>query len=254
MSETGGGDSPDGPSSRLGPLSEVVPPRPDEPGIPFGPIAEDAYDAELEALAATRARPGARVAFIARLVAIAASAALAFALRHDLRYAFASRTPVEIALTPSAIDAPGAPTATTAQLAGASHHLVVVHGIPGGVGAVDYRRPIGEGVYRLAPLVDRPDVYVEMRLPDGIDPTRFVPPTTIRGRLAPLDEAGARFSHAREMIESATGRPVPAQAYILEQGSEPSWGSPGAMVALVAILLCAGQIAIVVAPKRKPAA
>ena len=223
-------------------LEKVAPARPDAPGVPFPPVAEDAYDAELEAIAESRHASGARVAFIARLFAIGASAALAFALRHDLRFALSSQTPIELSSSPS-----------TAELQGASHRLVDIHGVPGGVGAVDYRRPIGNGMYRLAPLVDHPDVYVELRLPDGIDPTRYIPPTSLHGRLVPMDEGGARFSSARALIESSTGRPPPAQTFILEEGARPSVTSPGAVIAALALLLCVGQLAMMATPRRRRA-
>jgi hypothetical protein len=222
-----------------GDLEKVAPARPDAPGVPFPPVAEDAYDAELEAIAEARHASSARVAFIARLFAIAASAALAFALRHDLRFALSGQTAIDLSSSP-----------TTAQLSEASHHLVDIHGVPGGVGAVDYRRPVGDGLYRLAPLVDQPNVYVELRLPDGIDPTRYIPPTSLHGRLVPMDEGGARFSSARALIQSSTGRPAPAEAFILEEGARPSLTSPGAVIAVLAILLCAGQLAMMVRPRR----
>ncbi|GAC1538293.1 MAG: hypothetical protein NVS3B10_02750 [Polyangiales bacterium] len=208
------------------PRSGVAPPRPDAPGVPFPPLAEDAYDAELAALAGRRGAAGHAVATLARVVAIVAAAALVFALRYDLRFAAASRSPVDL---------PGSPT--EAQLDGAAHRVVSLPGVPGGVGAVDYQRPLGRAMFRLAPLVDRPDVYVELRLPEGIDPVRYIPPTSLRGRLVPIDEGGARFASARALIAEATGRPAPARAWILEQGAEPSWSSPGAVVGVLAGVL-----------------
>jgi hypothetical protein len=226
------------------PASRVAPVRPDAPGVPFPHVAEDAYDAELEAIAELRARPAARTAYVARLLAIAASAALVFALRVDLRYAFAPRETVVLGASP-----------TSGQLAAATHRHVSIDGIPGGVGAIDYRRPLRDGVYRLAPLVDHPDVYVELRLPDGVDPARFVPPTHVNGRLVPIDDGGARFSHVRAMIERASGKPAPASTYLLEQGAAPTLRSPSAIVAMLAAVLCLGQIAMLVGAlkKRDPA-
>jgi hypothetical protein len=214
------------------PASRVAPDRPDLPGVPFPRVADDAYDAELEAIAELRARPAARTATFARLLAIAAAAALVWALRFDLAYAMSARAPVELG-----------PNPTAEQLAGASHRLVSIDGIPGGVGAIDYRRPLRDGMYRLAPLVDRPDVYVELRLPDGVDPSRFVPPTRVQGHLVPLDQAGARFSHARAMIERASGKPAAGSTFLLELGAQPTLGAPSAVVALLAAALCLGQIA-----------
>jgi len=121
------------------------------------------------------------------------------------------------------------------------------------VGAVDYKRPLGDALYRLAPLVDHPDVFVEIQLPAGADPSRFIPPTKVQGRLVPMDDGGARFSSARALLTDATGHAPPAKAWILQEGAEPSWSSPGAVVALLALLLAAAQAVMLVAPRRRRA-
>lgn len=218
----------------------VAPSRPDEPGVPFPHLAEDAYDAELEAIAGDRQRRSTTAISAVRVLAILAAATLAFALRHDLRFAFASHSPIELSTTASA-----------GELDAASHQLVALKGIPGGVGAVDYRRPASSDLYRLAPLVERPDVYVELRLPEGLDPTRFVPPTSLRGRLVPMDEGGVRFADARGIIERATGHGTPAKTWLLEQGAEPSWKSPGALVAMIAMLIGLVQAALLASDLRR---
>jgi hypothetical protein len=225
-----------------GDFLDHVPARPDEPGVPFPPVAEDAHDAELEAIASARVASARKFASLARVFAMVASLALAYALRADLRYAMASRTATDLGSSP-----------TPAQLDGASHQLVSIAGVPGGVGAVDYKRPLGDAMYRLAPLVDHPDVFVEIRLPDGVDPSRFIPPTTVRGRLVPMDEGGARFASARALITDATGKNPPQKAWILQEGAEPSWSSPGAVVASIALLLAAVQLVTLVTPRRRAA-
>ncbi len=218
----------------------VAPARPDAPGVPFPHIADDAYDQELAELASANAAPAERALRVVRVVSVVAAALLAFALRHELKYAMAPAGPTEIATSTS-----------SAELEKLSDHLVTLKAVPGMVGGVDYRRPTMAGVYRLAPLVDRPNVYVEMALPAGVDPSRFVPPTALRGRLVPLDDAGVRFQSARALLEHATGKPVPAKAFLLEQGAEPSPRSPGAVVAGVALVICAVQTALLIAQGRR---
>ncbi|GAC1352139.1 MAG: hypothetical protein NVS3B20_07380 [Polyangiales bacterium] len=225
-------------------VARVVPAHPDAPGVPFPRIAEDAYDAELETLSFRRAfrRTDAREHFVLflRLLTIVAASVLAFALRHDLHYAFASREPTHLdALSASADD-----------LAAAAHHHVVLRGVPGGVGAVDYRRSLQDGLYRLAPLVERPEIYVELRLPKGSDPARFIPPTSVSGRFVPLDEGGARFSSARALIESTVGRPAPKTAYLLEEGVSPTVRSPGSIIAALAIAI--GLLQLSMLRTRRP--
>jgi hypothetical protein len=222
------------------------PANPDTPGVPFPPIADDAHDAELEAIAAARALPAVRALLVVRILSIVAAAVLAFALRHDLRYALSPRSVIELPAN-----------ASTAELSAHAHRWVALKGIPGGVGAVDYRRPLqigGKGgMYRLGPLVDRPDVLVEVRLPDGVDPARFVPPTSLSGRLVPLDEAGVRFGDARTLLERATGRAVPANAFLLESGAEPTPRAPAAMLAGFALLVLVVQSALWIAQRRRTA-
>jgi hypothetical protein len=218
----------------------VVPAQPDEPGVPFGPIADDAYDVELEAIARERDRVGNRALAAVRVFSIVAAGLLAFALRHDLRYALASSSPTELPAQ-----------ASEAELERATHRYVSMKGIPGGVGAVDYRRPIQGGRHRLAPLVDQPNVYAELRLPDGIDPARFVPPTTVTGRLVPLDDGGVRFGDARALIEGSTGQRAPAPAYLIEVGARPSLRAPAALLGVVALLVCAAQALLLVGQLRR---
>lgn len=215
------------------------PAHPDEPGVPFPPIAEDAHDAELEAIATARALPVARAIAAVRVISIVFAAVLAFALRHDIRYALSPHSAVELS-----------PNASTAELSAAAHRWVSIKGIPGGVGAVDYRRPAQAGVYRLAPLVDRPDILVELRLPEGADPSRFVPPTSISGRLVPLDDGGVRFGDARGLLERATGRAVPANSFLLESGAEPSVRAPAALLGGLAALVLVVQMALWVGQRR----
>ena len=220
----------------------VAPVRPDAPGVPFPHVADDALDEALAVVEAARAAPLVRALQIVRAVSIVGAMLLAFALRQDLRYAMSPATPQEITVA----------TGTT-ELDALSHRLVALRAVPGAVGGVDYRRPTAAATYRLAPLVDRNDVYVELMIPAGVDPTRFVPPTTLRGRLVPLDDAGVRFQGARSLLERATGHPVSAHAFLLEQGAEPSPRSPGAVVAALALVIAAVQAAFLVAQLRRRA-
>ncbi len=221
----------------------VAPVRPDAPGVPFPHVADDAVDEALAEVTAARAAPLERALLLVRAVSVVAAVLLAFALRHDLRYAMSPSTPQEISVGTGA-----------AELDALSHRLVALRAVPGAVGGVDYRRPTAGVTYRLAPLVDRADIYVELVIPDGVDPSRFVPPTTLRGRLVPLDDAGVRFQGARSLLgNSIPGQAVPARAFLLEHGAEPSPRSPGAVVAGLALLIGAVQAAFLVAQLRRTA-
>lgn len=65
--------------------------------------------------------------------------------------------------------------------------------------ALAYQRPLTQGEYRLAPLVDNPRLWVEMRIPSDLDPARFVPPSSFVGRLVPLAEAGLGYEQLSEL-------------------------------------------------------
>jgi hypothetical protein len=68
-----------------------------------------------------------------------------------------------------------------------------------------------------------------------------------------MDDGGARFASARALVGGATGQNPPQKAWILQQGAEPSWSSPGAVVALLALLLAAVQVVMLVTPRRRAA-
>ena len=211
----------------------VAPDAPDAPGVPFPRVKDDAFDpilAEVSAFTAGRRATALATTTAARLVAIAAALGLMFALRNDVRYALSSSSPVMLSAKSGA-----------AEIEGAANRYVSFEGVAGGVGAVEYRRPLREGLFRLAPIVDRPEVFVELRLHDDDDPVRFVPPTSVAGRLVLLDEGGARFRDARALIERATGTKVAARAFLIEPGSAPSLTLPGALVALLAMAIGALQ-------------
>jgi hypothetical protein len=218
-----------------------VPADPTAPGQPFPRLADDAHDGALESLAAAAGRDvGAPVRW-ARAFAIVVALGFAFTLRHELAFAMSAPTPIELGSHPS-VDA----------LAAAEHRLVAIDGVPGGVGAIDYRRPLPSSPRRLAPLVDTPAVYADLAMRGGVDPTRFVPPTRVVGRLAPLDDAGVRYRNVRSLIEASTGRPAPAQLWVLETGAAPAWSAPGPMLALGALAVAA-VLAIAVALDRRRA-
>ncbi|MFI5301098.1 MAG: hypothetical protein ACHREM_23690, partial [Polyangiales bacterium] len=210
----------------------VAPDAPDAPGVPFPRVADDAFDpvlAEGEAFTEGRRKAAFAVLTGARLIAVVAAIGLACALRADLSFALAPSSPTLLSSK-----------SPSGAFEVASNRFVQLDGVPGGVGAVEYRRPLRDGIFRLAPLVDRPDVFVELTIPEGTDPVRYVPPSSVSGRLVPLDEAGARFRNARALIEGATGHALPARVFMIEPGEAPSLRNSGAIVAILA--LCIGAI------------
>ena len=75
----------------------------------------------------------------------------------------------------------------------------------------------------------------------------------LQGRQA-VDHGEPGAPPLRESVLQATGHDPPQKAWILQEGAEPSWSSPGAVVALLAMLLAAVQIVTLVTPSRRRAA
>jgi hypothetical protein len=78
-------------------------------------------------------------------------------------------------------------------------------------------------------------VWVEIRVPEGVESDRFVPPTAFSGRLARFASAGPRHRGLASAIGELTSQKVPAGAWLLVDGETPAharWA-----VALVALFV-----------------
>lgn len=187
-----------------------------------GPAVGSREDPELIALPAPKRRERGATLLVMGVTAMA-SVAMAMLLGGEARYALSSGQPVELAdLTTLA---PGADLA---------NRYVRGHGLLATAGAVKYGRPAEGDSFRLAPIASNPKVWVEIRVPEGFEGPRFVPPSTFAGRLVPLRQAGIR--HAGLGGSSAeAGQAVPEDAWLLVDGDSPRasrWA-----VALVALLI-----------------
>ncbi len=103
----------------------------------------------------------------------------------------------------------------------------------GAGGAIRFERSFESDTFRIASVAGRPDVWVELRVPQGIDPERYVPPTSFTGRLVHFDGAGPRHRGLARSVTDLTGQAVPAGAWLLVDGESPAqarWA-----VALVAL-------------------
>ena len=59
-------------------------------------------------------------------------------------------------------------------------------------------------------------------MPSGIEPGRYVPPTSFAGRLVRFDAAGPRHRGLAASVTELTGQPVPPGAWLLVDGEAPS--------------------------------
>ena len=157
-----------------------------------------------------------------------ASAAMVLLLARDAAYAFAT--------TDGGAAAPLGELRTVPAERLASNSYVQGEGMLGGASAIRFRRTFESDSFRLAPVAGRPDVWVELRVPEGADPERFVPPTRFAGRLVSFDSAGPRHRGLARSVHELTGQPVPPGAWLLVDGEAPGQ----ARWALVLVALFAG--------------
>ena len=165
-----------------------------------------------------------------------AAVLLAWSLRSEARYALAAGVPQDLGdLTALA---PAAPNANT-YVSGTTKLL-------GTQGAIKYGRPAESDTFRLAPVAGNEKLWVEIRVPEGFEGPRFIPPSSFAGRLVPFKEAGLRHSGLRDTVHAQTGKAVPADAWILIDGSSPR-ASRWALALVALFLSFAGWNAIGVA-------
>lgn len=143
------------------------------------------------------------------LTAVAAGA-MAFALRGEARYALSSGQPAEVG-----------ELATLQPGGDLDNRYVRGAGLLGTGGAIRYGRAAEGDSFRLAPIAGNPRIWVEIRVPEGFEGPRFVPPTSFAGRLVPMSEAGVRHVGLDDTVRDHGGASVPADAWLLVDGSSP---------------------------------
>lgn len=168
-------------------------------------------DPELEALPKPR-RPGRRLTLFSLAATAVLSLCMVVALSQDASYGLSSSTPVDLGqlaeLTPDD------------ELA---NTWVRGEALLGTSGAVRYGRPLESDSYRLAPVAGNPKIWVQVRVPAGMEGPHFVPPTSFVGRLIPSEAAGLRHGGLQQSVASAnSGASMPADAWLLIDGEAPA--------------------------------
>ena len=124
---------------------------------------------------------------------------------------------------------------TLAPGAELANRYVRANGLLAASGAIRYGRAAEGDSFRLAPIAGNPKIWAEIRVPEGFEGPRFVPPSSFAGRLVPFREAGLRHARLPESVKAQTDKQVPEDAWLLIDGSSPRasrWA-----VALVALFL-----------------
>jgi len=154
-----------------------------------------------------------------------ASLAMVFALRGDAGYAFSAARPVELG------DLGSAPPAAFVE-----NGFVSASAMLGAAHAIRYERPLVSESFRLMPVVGRPNVWVEVRVPAGAENIRYVPPSQFTGRLVKFESAGPKHRGLASAITDATGQKVPEASWLLVEGEAPT----GARWAIMLIAMFLG--------------
>lgn len=166
-------------------------------------------DPELTALPAPPKRER-TMAVVLMILTAAAAIAMAVLLFGEARYAIATGTPNDIG-----------ELATLKPPADLSNRYVHATGLLGTTGAIRYARTAESDSFRLMPVAGNPSVWVEIRVPEGFEGPRFVPPSSFAGRLVPMSKAGMRHVGLAKAIKDQTDVSVPADAWLLIDGSSP---------------------------------
>ncbi len=166
-------------------------------------------DPELLALPSPPKRERALTVATMALTSIAAGL-LAWSLRSEARYALVAGTPQDVGnLTALTFDgrAPNRYIEGTAML--------------GTQGAIRYGRAAESDSFRLSPVAGNDKLFVEIRVPEGFEGPRFIPPRSFAGRLVPFKDAGLRHASLRDAVAEKGGVKVPDDAWLLIDGSSP---------------------------------
>ena len=152
-----------------------------------------------------------RITLLVLLMTAVASVAMALALRNDAKYAFAETIPEDLGELGRA--APGAFV---------QNHYVHGRAVLGGASALRFERPFQSDTFRVSPVQGHPNVWAEVRVREGAETGRYVPPTEFTGHLVRFDDAGPKQRGLARAIEDATGQKVPAGAWLIVDGEAPS--------------------------------
>lgn len=180
------------------------------PSQALGAVQTLEPDPELIALPAPPKRERALTVATMCFTSVAA-VLLAFSLRSEASYALTSGTPTDL----GDLAQLGAPQPATAN------HYVRGAGNLGTQGAIRYGRAAESDSFRLAPVAGNDKLWVEIRVPEGFEGPRFIPPSSFAGRLVPLSQAGLRHSGLGASVSERTGVSMPEDAWILIDGSSP---------------------------------
>jgi hypothetical protein len=174
------------------------------------------------------------VTVVLMLVTALAAAWMAISLLGEARYALTSGHPQEVG-----------DLATIHPGDDLSNRYVRASGLMGTTGAIRYGRAAEGDSFRLAPVAGNPKVWVELRVPEGFEGPRFVPPTSFAGRLVPFKTSGVRHVGLIKTVHDQTDVTVPDDAWLIIDGGSPRASRWAVALALLFLGFTAWNIASV---------
>lgn len=172
-------------------------------------LSTSELDPELSALPAPPKKER-TTAVILMVLTAAAAIAMSVLLFGEARYALAASSPVE-----------AGDLATLKPSPDLANKYVFATGLLGATGAIRYARTAESDSFRLMPVAGNPSIWTEIRVPEGFEGPRFVPPTKFAGRLVPMSKAGMRHVGLAKAVKDRTDVTIPEDAWLLIDGSSP---------------------------------
>ena len=121
----------------------------------------------------------------------------------------------------------------------------------GAAHAIRYERPLVSDSFRLMPVLGRPNVWVEVRVPAGAENIRYVPPNQFSGRLVKFESAGPKHRGLAAAVSDATGQKVPEASWLLVEGDAPRDARWAIMLIAMFLAFAAWNLAVTAKLLRK---
>ena len=169
----------------------------------------NAPDPELDALP-TPQRRGRTLALAVMLATGLVSLVLVWELRGEIVYSMVGGRPERLGALEQLV-----------PRAEQSNSWVQADGSLEAAGAIRYSRPLESGSHRLAAVRGNPRLWVEIRVPEGMEGPHFIPPTSFVGRLVPASRLGVRHVGLVEAVGETGQGTVPEDAWLLVDGEMP---------------------------------
>jgi hypothetical protein len=174
-----------------------------------GSPESDSFDPELLALPSPP-REERRLTIAIMTMTMIASLWMVVALRGEVSYALRPSSPLDLDELTAAMPPP--------QALG---NYVRASGLLSSTQAIRYQRPMEGDSFRLAPLANNNKIWVEIRVPEGMEGPKFAPPTHFVGRLVPFSSAGIRHAGLTTNVTDAHAGKVLEGSWLLIDGSSP---------------------------------